>query len=136
MKVLISSLAGVLLTTTLIASAAETSPASYLKAPFTKAQATSGAKIYKASCAMCHGDKLSNGGAPKLAGPEFLKKWASNTLDDYHFIMHSTMPQTAPGSLKDQEYLDVLTYVLQVNGAKPGKTAFKDTDLKKYNFKK
>ncbi len=136
MKVLLSSLAGVLLTATLIAHAAETPPASYLKAPFTKAQATSGAKIYKASCAMCHGDKLSNGGAPKLAGDVFLKKWANNSLDDFHYIMHTTMPQTAPGSLKDEEYIDVTTYVLQVNGAKPGKTAFKESDLKKYNFKK
>ncbi|WP_181392066.1 c-type cytochrome [Deinococcus irradiatisoli] len=135
MKVLLGSLTGLLLTATLVANAA-TAPASYTKAPFTKDQATAGAKIYKANCAMCHGDKLNNGGAPKLAGDVFLKKWGSNSLDDFHYIMHSTMPQTAPGSLKDEEYLNVLTYILQVNGAKPGKTAFKASDLKLYNLKK
>ncbi|WP_161884076.1 c-type cytochrome [Deinococcus alpinitundrae] len=138
MKVLPSLLTALLFSTTLIAHAATTAPApaSYLKAPFTKAQAAAGAKTYKASCAMCHGDKLNNGGAPKLAGDAFLKKWASNTLDDFHYIMSTTMPQTAPGSLKPEQYLAITTYILQVNGVKPGKTEFKAADLKKYNFKK
>ena len=80
--------------------------------------------------------KLNNGGAPKLAGDVFLKKWASNTLDDFHYIMSTTMPQTAPGSLKPEQYLAITTYILQENGVKPGKTEFKAADLKKYNFKK
>ena len=138
MKFFPGSLTVLLLSSTLVAYAATSAPtpASYLKAPFTKAQAATGAKTYTASCAMCHGDKLNNGGAPKLAGDAFLKKWATNTLDDFHYIMSTTMPQTAPGSLKPEQYLAITTYVLQVNGAKPGKTEFKATDLKKYNFKK
>ncbi|MFC4453523.1 cytochrome c [Deinococcus sonorensis] len=136
MKTLLGAFAGVLLTATLVAHAATTTPTSYLKAPFTKEQAATGAKVYKANCAMCHGDKLSNGGAPKLAGSVFLTKWATNTLDDFHYIMSTTMPQTAPGTLKPAEYLAVTTYILQQNGAKPGKAAFKADDLKKYGFKK
>ena len=138
MKVFLGSLTTLVLTTTLIAQAATTTPtpASYLKAPYTKVQAASGAKVYKADCAMCHGAKLNNGGAPKLAGDVFLKKWASNTLDDFHFIMSSSMPQTAPGSLKPEEYLNLTAYILQENGVKPGKVEFKADDLKKYNFKK
>jgi len=136
MKVFLGTLTTLLLSTTFIATAATTTPASYLKAPFTKAQAALGAKTYKADCAMCHGTKLNNGGAPKLAGDVFLKKWASNTLDDFHYIMSTTMPQTAPGSLKPEQYLAITTYILQENGVKPGKTEFKADDLKKYNFKK
>src|SRR3712207_2814522 len=64
---------------------------------FTTTQATKGAAVYKAQCAMCHGAKLNNGGAPKLAGAEFIKKWNGNTVDDFHFITKSTMPQTNPG---------------------------------------
>ncbi|UBV44160.1 cytochrome c (plasmid) [Deinococcus taeanensis] len=103
---------------------------------FTKAQADAGAKVYKAQCASCHGAKLNNGGAPKLAGPDFLKKWASNTVDDFHFIMSSTMPMTKPGALKESEYLSVLAYVLQTNGFKPGTTALATKNLKAYSFKK
>ncbi|GAA4003816.1 hypothetical protein GCM10022631_13430 [Deinococcus rubellus] len=138
MKVLLGSLTALLFAATLVAHAATTTPtpASYLKAPFTKEQAATGAKTYTADCAMCHGTKLDNGGAPKLAGDVFLKKWANNTLDDFHYIMSTAMPQTAPGSLKPEQYLALTAYVLQENGVKPGKTALKADDLKKYNFKK
>lgn len=103
---------------------------------YTKAQATAGAKLYVAQCAACHGTKLDNGGAPKLAGAEFLKKWASNSLDDYHFIQSTTMPQTRPGALKEAEYLNLLAYVLQQNGFKPGTKFLAASDLKTYTFKK
>lgn len=106
------------------------------KPAFTTQQANKGAAVYKAQCAMCHGAKLNNGGAPKLAGAEFLKKWSGNTVDDFHFITQSTMPQTNPGGLKEQEYLDVVAYVLQQNGFKAGTTALKTADLKKYTIKK
>lgn len=103
---------------------------------FTKAQATAGATVYKLQCAACHGSTLNNGGAPKLAGPQFLKKWASNTVDDFHFIMSSTMPMTKPGALKESEYLNVLAYILQTNGFKPGTTALATKNLKAYTFVK
>jgi mono/diheme cytochrome c family protein len=103
---------------------------------FTKAQAATGAKVYKAECAACHGAKLSDGGAPKLAGADFLKKWSGNTLDDFHFIMSTTMPMTKPGALKESEYLSVLAYILQENGFKPGKDGLAVKNLKAYTFKK
>ena len=103
---------------------------------YTKAQAVTGAKVYKAQCAACHGAKLNNGGAPKLAGPDFLKKWSQNTLDDFYFIQSTTMPQTKPGGLKESEYLNALAYILQENGFKPGKDALAVKNLKSYTFKK
>ncbi|ULH17246.1 cytochrome c (plasmid) [Deinococcus sp. KNUC1210] len=104
--------------------------------PFTAAQATSGAATYKAQCAMCHGSTLNNGGAPKLAGAAFLKKWSSNSEDDLYYIMSTTMPQTNPGGLKTSQYESVLSYILQKNGFKPGKVALSSANLKKYNFSK
>ncbi|MBB6018872.1 c-type cytochrome [Deinococcus radiopugnans] len=103
---------------------------------YTKAQADAGAKVYKAQCAACHGAKLNNGGAPKLAGTDFLKKWSQNTLDDFFFIESHTMPQTNPGGLKESEYLNALAYILQENGFKPGKDALAVKNLKSYTFKK
>ena len=103
---------------------------------FTAAQATKGAATYKAQCAACHGSKLDNGGAPKLSGSAFLKKWGGNTLDDFHYIMSTTMPQTHPGGLKPEEYLNIEAYVLQQNGFKAGDTALKLADLKSETFEK
>lgn len=103
---------------------------------YTKAQATAGAAMYKAQCALCHGTKLNNGGGAKLAGPAFLQKWTSNTLDDFYFIQSTTMPQTKPGSLSEKQYLSVLAYILQVNGFKPGAKPLLKADLKNYTFKK
>lgn len=103
---------------------------------YTKAQADAGAKTFKAQCAMCHGDKLNNGGAPKLAGPEFMKKWAAPNLDDFYYILHTTMPQTKPGSLSEKEDINIIAYILQQNNFKAGTKALAMKDLKGYNFKK
>ena len=107
---------------------------SYTKVPYTEGQATAGAKTYQASCAKCHGTELNNGVASKLAGTEFLKKWSKFTLDDFHFIIASSMPYTKPGSLKLEEYLNVTAYILQQNGVESGKTELKADDLTKYDF--
>ena len=103
---------------------------------YTTAQATQGAATYKSQCALCHGSALNNGGAPKLAGPDFLKKWGTNTLDDFHYIMSTTMPQTHPGGLKPDQYINLVAYVLQKNGYKAGTTPLKAATLKQYTFKK
>ncbi|MFC4454409.1 c-type cytochrome [Deinococcus sonorensis] len=103
---------------------------------YTKAQATQGAAVDKAQCALCHGSTLQNGGAPKLAGSAFLLKWGSNSLDDFHSIMSTTMPQTHPGALKPEQYINLVAYVLQQNGFKPGTTALKAANLKQYTFRK
>jgi mono/diheme cytochrome c family protein len=103
---------------------------------YTTAQATQGAATYKAQCAMCHGSTLQNGGAPKLAGSAFLAKWGTNNLDDFHYIMSTTMPQTKPGALKPAEYINLVAYVLQKNGYKAGKAPLTAANLKQYTFKK
>ena len=104
--------------------------------PYSAQQATQGAATYKAQCALCHGSTLDNGGAPHLKGANFLKKWGKNSLDDFHYVMSTTMPQTNPGGLKPAEYLNLVTYVLQQNGFKVGKTALTAADLKKYTLTK
>ena len=32
------------------------------------------------------------------------------------------MPKTEPGSLETQDYIQVISYILKINGAPPGKT--------------
>ena len=134
MRFFFRALTGLLLTTALAAAVGTIKLDSYTKVPYTEDQATAGAKTYKSSCAKCHGTELNNGVASKLIGTAFLKKWSKFTLNDFHFIITSSMPYTKPGSLKPEEYINVTAYILQQNGVKAGKTKLKAENLAKYNF--
>lgn len=86
-------------------------------AQYTDEQARRGRTLYSEACASCHGRELTDGSASPLAGPGFAASWSgAPTLDDVFFIMRTTMPQGAVGSLSTEQYLDVLAYVLQRNG--------------------
>jgi hypothetical protein len=55
--------------------------------------------------------------APPLAGPKALPGMA-NAHEVYQFAK-TRMPADNPGSLKDQQYLDIVAFALQANGMKP-----------------
>ncbi len=75
---------------------------------YTKAQAERGLTLYDSSCASCH--ELG-----KFKGDEFAKAWTEKPATDLHTALTS-MPMDAPGSLKPQEYADILAYFLSING--------------------
>jgi len=88
---------------------------------FTEAQATRGSAVYEKSCSTCHGAGLEGKDqAPSLSGAEFGAAWNELSLNDLFERMRKTMPQGAPGSLSPEEYADVLSFVLQKNGAPAG----------------
>jgi alcohol dehydrogenase (cytochrome c) len=90
-------------------------------APFTKAQADAGQSVYTQKCAACHGSSLTDGAAPPLAGASFFQRWRSpRTLDDLFFIVRTTMPKNAGGTLPAADYVAVLAYMLRQNGHTPG----------------
>jgi len=82
---------------------------------YTAAQAGAGAAIFAAQCSVCHGSKLEGGAGPQLAGPDFMAKWTGQTADDVRDIVATQMPLTSPGSLKPDEVVDVVSYILQQN---------------------
>ena len=90
--------------------------------PYTAAQATAGAALYTAQCAMCHGDKLEGVSGPQLAGHDFITKWSGQTADDLRDVIATQMPLTSPGSLKPAEVMSVLAYILQQNKYPAGTT--------------
>jgi mono/diheme cytochrome c family protein len=93
--------------------------------PFTGAQVDEGRKVYFARCAACHLPTMAGqGDALALAGYQFMAGWSNRTTQDLYNLIHSSMPQNAPGSLDDQSYANVTAYILHANGAKPGPTAF------------
>ncbi|MBM3779460.1 MAG: cytochrome c [Acidimicrobiia bacterium] len=82
---------------------------------YSEAQATRGQALYNEQCAFCHGDDMSGGSAPGLAGADFLGFWDKTPLSDLVDKIVQTMPASAPGSLTAEQGADITAYVLQVN---------------------
>ena len=57
---------------------------------------------------------------PTLLGEEFLEGWDGEVLAELMFFMKDEMPEDNPGGLSEEEYMDVLAYLLQENGYPPG----------------
>lgn len=102
---------------------------------FTAAQAQAGAKLFSDNCSACHGDDLSGGAGPPLAGDTFMKKWEGNTAQDLYDVASQQMPLTSPGSLKPDEYIDLIAFILQKNGYQAGTTALDQSKLKSIPLK-
>jgi mono/diheme cytochrome c family protein len=82
---------------------------------YTAAQAHRGEEVYTAQCASCHRADLSGFSGPPLKGDLFMDRWREFTLDVVFHLIKNTMPATNPGGLSEPAYLDVLSYLLQVN---------------------
>ena len=88
---------------------------------FTAAQAERGRAVYRTECAACHGARLNDGVAPPLAGEAFVHAWGRDdrTLDDLFYITRTTMPRDG-SSLAEEEYVELLAFILQRNGYPAG----------------
>jgi mono/diheme cytochrome c family protein len=87
---------------------------------YTTAQADRGMSIYDGQCASCH--ELS-----RFKGKDFASAWTDKPLTDLHTAVKS-MPMDNPGSLKPEEYADVLAYFLSINGYPAGQAELKGDD--------
>ena len=80
-------------------------------------QAAAGQKIYEKRCVLCHGEGLDDGEfGPMLRGDDFLQRWSGKSVEDLFHYVSDTMPTAQPGSLSQDEYLNVLAYLLSKNG--------------------
>lgn len=90
-------------------------------APFTQAQSDAGRESYMTSCASCHKEDLSGDGAPALVGPSFSHStFAQRTTAQLYTFIQTSMPFCEGGSLASETYVNLLAFLLQANGAKPG----------------
>ena len=87
---------------------------------YTAAQAARGQAAYSAACSSCHRDDLSGPFSEVLKGERFMNNWQEQTLFSLFNLMATTMPQLSPGSLKPATFVDIVSYVLQVNGFPAG----------------
>ena len=87
---------------------------------YTEAQATKGEAVYFARCVDCHGqDFAGREQAPALAGLGFMEKWNRATVRKL-FEAVERMPPAQPKARAPQDYVDVLAYMLSVNGLPAG----------------
>lgn len=87
---------------------------------YTEAQAARGKATYQTYCMECHEEDLHGGRGRPLAGPVFWRDWGEDNLDGIFNLMRVAMPRDNPASLTDNQYVDVVSYILQVNGLPSG----------------
>ena len=90
---------------------AAASPA--LVAFYTEEQARRGQRAFRQVCSDCHYTS-------EFKGPVFTDVWARRTARDLYRELRRTMPDDNPGGLPRQTYVDVMAYILELNGYPAG----------------
>ena len=99
-------------------------------APYTQQQVAQGSDLYSKECAVCHGANLQGVSAPALTGPGFARSHLN--ASQLRVVVTQTMPLTAPGTLKPDEYAAVMAFLLSYDCVQPageGQQPFPTTDL-------
>ncbi len=89
--------------------------------PYLTRQADAGRAVYLSHCASCHLPELGGRNeAPELAGPNFIRAWGARTTSDLFAFIRSTMPPGDRGNLGDENYVNLVAFLLSANGARAG----------------
>ena len=75
---------------------------------YTAAQAGRGETIFKSGCASCHTPGY-------FTDDNFYTNYANKPLWELFDVISDSMPEDNPGSLKKEEYADVIAFILQLN---------------------
>jgi len=90
---------------------------------YSEAQTARGQALYTTTCGGCHGTALEGVSAPELTGNRFIERWREGTLDGIYSFIKQRMPLGRPANAKpipDNDYLDIVTYILKTNGYPTG----------------
>jgi len=85
------------------------------------AQAERGKVMFERTCTSCHDTN-------RFTGEAFLETWAGQPLAELYNVIRTTMPEDNPGTLKPQQYADVVTFILKLNGFIAGQDELGATD--------
>ena len=93
--------------------AANAAPVSIYAGVYTAAQADRGDAVQQRNCRACHtpGD---------WSGGRILSAWSGRSALELIEFLQSSMPMDSPGSLSQQEYTDVVAYMLELNAIPAG----------------
>ncbi|MEQ1870126.1 MAG: cytochrome c [Vicinamibacterales bacterium] len=76
-------------------------------------QATRGKVVFEARCSECHDGGIMG---PELWGSPFVAEWKGKSLRSLFDLVMKTMPADNPGTLNEKDGLDLVAYLLRVNG--------------------
>ncbi len=83
--------------------------------PDAVAQAERGAEVYASDCGFCHGSEGEGaGGNPPVVGDDVLANYQD--AGELLTYVREEMPEDDPGGLSDEEFQDVVAFMLEVNG--------------------
>jgi mono/diheme cytochrome c family protein len=110
-----------LLCTPVVAAAASaTASGRALPKLFTSSEAAHGRIVFEQQCAACHGEDLRGKIGPALIGPGLGSVADHTTVSIMFNVIAFEMPAGDPASLTQQNYADVMAYILQRNGYPAG----------------
>ncbi len=95
---------------------------------YTEDQFERGEVLYQKECALCHGLELDDGAAPAIVGSTFRKTWSmlgANVAELYNRIA-TTMPPRQDNLLREDQNLDILSYLLGRNNVLRGTEALRN----------
>jgi cytochrome c5 len=87
---------------------------------FSPEQAGRGDRIFQERCVSCHQPA-------EFTTPAFMAAWSGQTAESLFDAIRTTMPTDNPGSLRRQEYADLLAYLFKLNGLPAGEAELKAT---------
>jgi len=75
---------------------------------YTAAQADRGQVLYRSKCASCHAPN-------RFTDDFFYQSFAGKPMWEMFDVISDSMPEDDPGSMKKEEYADVIAYLLRLN---------------------
>lgn len=84
-------------------------------------QAARGMEVFKKTCLECHTKS-------DVSGNDFKIKWNGRPVYELFDVIKTTMPDDKPGTLTADEYIDVVSYLVRINGAGSGGAALVAAD--------
>ena len=88
---------------------------------FSQVQADRGARAFARTCRECHE-------VVDFRGADFEWQWRRRTAWNLFDRMVETMPEDDPGMLTDATYVDLIAYILSLNGYAMGRTELTATE--------
>lgn len=82
---------------------------------YTDSQAVRGREWFESVCLSCHP-------SADVSSADFKIRWGGLLARDLYDIISNTMPQLEPGSLSRRTYVDIIAYLMQLNGIPSGTT--------------
>ena len=80
---------------------------------FTETQANQGSKLYRKACVRCHHPR-------QFVGPAYMDSWTGARVHDFLEVIRRTMPTENPGSLKREEYVEIVAFLFRLNSIPSG----------------